>query len=316
VFRFSTFSIRRSSSSPASFFHHFLPKNFLSWNKNFLCFSSTSSSDHEKTKEDSQFFGSRVVSSSEKTKMVGEVFTNVAPNYDLMNDLMSFGIHRLWKESLISELNPLPGMRLLDVAGGTGDIAFRFLEAVKSRASAPSASLAISLQSPRASVTVCDINASMLEVGKERARERGYLNVSPSEIEFVEGNAETLPLPDNSFDVYTIAFGLRNVTNMNLALQEAHRVLKRGGKFFCLEFSKVSVPGISNLYQIYNRYVIPQIGEIVAKDRSSYQYLIESIEQFPDQETLLNMIEVAGFKGVSYRNMTAGVVAVHKGYKL
>jgi len=265
-----------------------------------------------------KYFGERAVGSSEKTRMVNEVFTNVARNYDLMNDLMSVGIHRLWKEALLTELNPQPGMHLLDVAGGTGDIAFRFIESSKSRS--PPLSTALS-QGPRpiSHVTVCDINPNMLQVGTERALKLGYLqssNRSVFTINFVEANAEELPFQNNNFDAYTIAFGLRNVTHIDKALKEAYRVLKPGGKFFCLEFSKVTLPGLNYLYEQYNQYVVPTLGEWVAKDRNSYQYLIESIKQFSDQETLKQSIADAGFKGVVYKNMTFGIVSLHVGYKL
>ncbi|CAN1168327.1 2-methoxy-6-polyprenyl-1,4-benzoquinol methylase, mitochondrial [Linum perenne] len=213
-----------------------------------------------------------------------------------MNDLMSGGLHRLWKERLVSKLNPFPGMKHLDVAGGTGDVAFRILEAVNSETE----------------IYVCDINANMLNVGKKRAIERGEMK----SLVWVEGDAEALNFPDNSMDGYTIAFGIRNVTHIEKALAEAHRVLKRGGRFLCLELSHVDVPLLKEMYDYYSFSIIPAVGELVAGDRESYQYLVESIRRFPPQEKFAEMIGEAGFQMVEYENLVAGVVAIHSGLKL
>jgi ubiquinone/menaquinone biosynthesis methyltransferase len=257
--------------------------------------------NHTEACEDSQaeqtYFGYRAVTPTEKTSLVASVFTRVANRYDLMNDLMSGGIHRLWKNELIHMVRPRPGMHLLDMAGGTGDIAFRFLEASKD----------FSVQ-----VTVCDYNADMLAEGRKRAINQGIIE----EIEWITADASAPPFADNSFDAYTISFGLRNVTDIAAALKEAYRILKPGGQFLCLEFSKVTSPILAKLYESYSFHVIPRLGQIVVNDKESYQYLVESITQFPDQETLREMIEQAGFQSVSYRNMTYGVVAIHAGLKL
>ena len=244
-------------------------------------------------------FGYRSVSANEKTSLVASVFTRVANRYDLMNDLMSGGIHRLWKNELIHMVRPRPGMHLLDMAGGTGDIAFRFLESSKDF-------------SPPVQVTVCDYNADMLAEGRKRAINQGIIEG----IEWITADAAAPPFADNSFDAYTISFGLRNITDIAAALKEAYRILKPGGQFFCLEFSKVTSPILAKMYESYSFHVIPRLGQMVANDKESYQYLVESITQFPDQETLRTMIEKAGFQSVSYRNMTYGVVAIHSGLKL
>ena len=239
-----------------------------------------------------------------------------------MNDLMSLGIHRLWKHRLITLLAPTQHTQLLDVAGGTGDIAFRFIETV----------LAIPLSAYKraasdgppltAAVTVCDINPSMLAVGRERAVQYGYLTDGGGGgggrvgISFVEGNAEKLPFEDNSFDCYTIAFGLRNVTNTTAALNEARRVLKPGGVFHCLEFSKLSLPLLQQLYDAYSFNVIPVMGEVVAKDKASYQYLVESISKWHSQSALAELMVGAGMRGVRYENLSFGIAAIHTGYKV
>ena len=255
----------------------------------------------------------------EKQTLVGQVFKNVAPSYDVMNDLMSGGLHRLWKDRLVESLSPFPGMRHLDVAGGTGDVAFRVLRAIRdaeklrdaaSRLDPIAASSATTPAMPAVgSVVVCDINAAMLKEGERKAAAQG---IDLSSMEFIEGNAEDLPFPDSYFDSYTIAFGIRNVTDRMKALQEARRVLKPGGRFLCLEFSKVAVPGLQQFYDLYSFNVIPAMGKLVAGDAESYKYLVESIRMFPDQEEFAKMIEDAGFR-VRYENMTAGVVAVHSG---
>lgn len=244
-------------------------------------------------------FGFRTVREEEKAKLVHSVFEQVASRYDLMNDLMSGGLHRAWKQSMIDWLNPPRGDRpfhLIDVAGGTGDIAFRFLE----RAGAAS------------QVTVCDINEHMLGVGQGRAEAKAF----EGRVEFACGDAERLPFPDKSFDAYTIAFGIRNVTHVDQALREAYRVLKPGGRFLCLEFSRVAVPGIDDIYEAYSFAAIPRMGKWVTGDDAPYQYLVESIRRFPDQETFKRMIGEAGFGNVSYRNLTGGVAALHSGWRL
>ncbi|KAJ7993651.1 hypothetical protein DPEC_G00256860 [Dallia pectoralis] len=277
-------------------------------------------------------FGFETVSEGEKTERVYKVFESVAQKYDLMNDAMSFGVHRLWKDSLLHAMNPQPGMRLLDVAGGTGDISFRFLEYVRSQEERVARRVARANQTPswqdistgfeargqeaveprQSRAVVCDINKEMLKVGKQKADsmalDRG--------LSWVVGNAEELPFEDDQFDVYTIAFGIRNVTHIDMALTEAFRVLKPGGRFMCLEFSKVANPLLSQLYNAYSFQVIPVLGEVIAGDWKSYQYLVESIRKFPDQETFKGMIEGAGFFSVRYSNLTGGVVAIHSGFKL
>ena len=238
-------------------------------------------------------FGFREVDIDAKSGLVRGVFDSVAGRYDLMNDLMSGGIHRLWKASLIDQLRPRPGMHLLDVAGGTGDIAFRFLDAGGGE------------------VTVCDINQSMIAVGRDRAIDQNRL----AHIDWLVGDAEALPIPGNSVDAYTIAFGLRNVTRIDEALSEAHRVLRPGGRFLCLEFSRVADPVLADLYDRFSFSVLPALGRAVAQDADAYRYLVESIRQFPPQEELAARIEVAGFERVSYRNMTRGVAAIHEGWR-
>lgn len=253
--------------------------------------------------QETTHFGFKTVDKDSKQGLVRNVFDSVAQKYDIMNDVMSGGLHRLWKNDMIRVLRPTAGMKLLDVAGGTGDIAFRFLEAANRRqkdAGTP------------AEVTVCDINASMLEVGRDRAIDRGILH----HIEWVCGNAESLSFPDNSFDAYSIAFGIRNVTNIDKALAEAYRVLKPGGRFLCLEFSKLDMPLLSDLYDSYSFHILPRFGQMITGDRESYQYLVESIRQFPPQEAFKKLIEDAGFQRVTYRNMTGGVVALHSGWKI
>jgi demethylmenaquinone methyltransferase/2-methoxy-6-polyprenyl-1,4-benzoquinol methylase len=231
--------------------------------------------------------------------MVDDVFRSVARRYDLMNDLMSGGLHRAWKDALVTAVNPPKSEKefaLLDLAGGTGDIAFRVIEAGGFGTRA----------------IVCDINADMLAVGRERAAARGH----DQAVTFEQANAEELPYPDRSFDCVTIAFGIRNVPRIERALAEAYRVLRIGGRFLCLEFSSVDVPGIDKLYELYSFQVIPRIGAAVTGDREAYQYLVESIRKFPKPPAFATMIETAGFRRVSFTPMTAGVVALHSGWKL
>ena len=239
-------------------------------------------------------FGFTDVPEAEKTGRVRGVFDEVASHYDLMNDLMSLGIHRLWKDIFISGMRPKSTRHLLDVAGGTGDIAFRFLEAGGGR------------------VSVMDINHEMIKTGRDRAINQGRLQ----NICWGVGNAEELPLPDNMFDLYTIAFGIRNVTRIDLVLSEAHRVLRPGGRFMCLEFSKVTRPGLNKLYDVYSFKLLPEIGRLVAKNRDAYQYLVESIRQFPDQHRFADMISAAGFEKIRFRNLSGGVAAIHSGWKI
>lgn len=245
--------------------------------------------------------------------MVGNVFTTVASNYDLMNDLMSAGLHRLWKDSLVSKLNPFPGMKHLDVAGGTGDVAFRILESINRVRHRALRDFQDDNFLEETQIFVCDINPNMLNVGRKRAQERG-LREDKSLI-WVEGDAEALKFDDNTMDGYTIAFGIRNVTHIEKALAEAYRVLKRGGRFLCLELSHVELPIFKDMYDHYSFSVIPTIGELVAGDRESYQYLVESIRRFPPQEKFAKMIAEAGFQKVEYENLVGGVVAIHSGLK-
>ena len=239
-------------------------------------------------------FGFKTIDSAAKERMVGEVFSSVASNYDVMNDVMSAGVHHAWKDRMIKTLAPSAGTKLLDVAGGTGDIAFRFLKAAD-----------------KSNVTVCDINADMLGEGRKRSIDKNRLNG----IEWVCGNAESLPVPDMSYDYYTIAFGIRNVTHINKALEEAYRVLKPGGKFVCLEFSHVTNALLAKFYEAYSFKVIPTMGKWITGDAESYQYLVESIQKFPKQEDFAKMIREAGFSQVRYKNLTGGVVAIHSGWR-
>ena len=244
-------------------------------------------------------FGFERVPLADKQARVDDVFGSVAQRYDLMNDLMSGGLHRAWKDALVTAVNPplnIKPFALLDLAGGTGDVAFRVIEAGGAGTRA----------------TVCDINPDMLEVGRERAIARGFDQV----VSFEEGNAEALPYPDRSFDCVTIAFGIRNVPRIETALEEAHRVLRIGGRFLCLEFSSVDVPGLEALYELYSFNVIPAIGRAVTGDREAYQYLVESIRQFARPEEFAAMMRAAGFRRVSFTPMTGGVVCLHSGWKL
>ena len=240
-------------------------------------------------------FGFQEVAEDEKAGMVHGVFSRVASRYDVMNDLMSGGVHRLWKDAMMDWLAPRPGQRLLDVAGGTGDIAFRFLK-----------------RAPSAEATVCDMTESMLIEGQRRAEAERLAD----RLSWVVGDAMALPFEDESFDVYTISFGIRNVTRIEDALAEAFRVLKPGGRLMVLEFSQLPNPGLQWAYDRYSFNVIPAMGQIVAKDRESYQYLVESIRRFPDQERFAAMIRAAGFEQVKYRNLTMGVAALHSGWKI
>jgi len=243
-------------------------------------------------------FGFRDVPETEKEKLVRGVFSSVAERYDLMNDLMSGGVHHLWKDAMVEWLNPQPSWHVLDVAGGTGDIAFRIADAARRKGG-------------EAEIAVCDINADMLNEGVARARA-----MSEQHIEWVCGDAEALPIPDTSMDAYTIAFGIRNVTHIQKALEEAYRVLKPGGRFLCLEFSRVDAPGLDALYERYSFNVLPKLGEMVAKDGESYRYLVESIRRFPPQAQFAKMIEKAGLSRVKIRNMTGGIAAMHSAWRI
>ena len=247
-------------------------------------------------------FGFARVAEGARQGLVNSVFSKVAPRYDLMNDLMSGGLHRLWKDELIHML-ALPKsakpFALLDVAGGTGDVAFRFLDAGGAGARA----------------VICDISPEMMEAGKARLKTRKD-GQTPDTLTFVQGNAEALPFEDRSFDAYTIAFGIRNVTHIDRALEEALRVLKPGGRFLCLEFSSVEIPLLDTLYDVYSFNAIPRIGQLVAGDADAYRYLVESIRRFPDQERFAAMIGEAGFGRVRYRNLTGGIAAIHAGWRL
>ena len=244
-------------------------------------------------------FGFRDVPLGDKQTLVNDVFHSVARRYDLMNDLMSAGLHRAWKDVMINALNPPRGdapFALLDVAGGTGDIAIRAAKAA----------------GPGFRATVCDINSDMLTVGRERAAAR-YLD---GQVSFVEGNAEALAFPSSAFDAYTIAFGIRNVPRIDLALNEAFRVLKPGSRFLCLEFSTVDVPGLDRIYDLFSFKVIPQLGKAVTGDAESYQYLVESIRKFPKPNAFAEMIRTAGFSRVNWQSLSGGIVALHSGWRL
>lgn len=249
-------------------------------------------------RETSTHFGFAEVGLHEKQGLVDDVFHKVARRYDLMNDLMSGGLHRLWKDVFAAKVRPgnREGFRHLDVAGGTGDIAFRIARGAGADAE----------------IVVLDINGDMLDVGRDRAVERGLR----AKVEFVQANAESLPFPDASFDAYTIAFGIRNVPRIETALAEAHRVLRPGGRFLCLEFSQVAVPGLDKLYEAYSFNVIPTIGKLVAGDAEPYRYLVESIQRFPHADEFERMIRRAGFRRTGFERLTGGVVAIHSGWKL
>ncbi len=240
-------------------------------------------------------FGYKTVNKEEKEERVAEVFHSVASNYDLMNDVMSFGIHRLWKKTMINVCGVRKGCHALDLAGGTGEIAMKVAK----------------LAGSEGSVVLSDINESMLEEGKKRVVNSGMGDT----ISFMQINAEEIPFPDDTFDLVTISFGLRNVTDKLKALQEMHRVTKPGGKTVVMEFSKPVVPGLSPLYDFYSFTALPFMGKVIAKDEESYRYLAESIRMHPDQETMKQMMIEAGFDEVDYKNLTGGIVAIHRGYK-
>eukprot|EP00210_Caulerpa_lentillifera_P005744 g5492.t1 len=256
-----------------------------------------------KTEEESSSFGFQQVNAKDKPAMVGEVFKSVASRYDLMNDLMSCGLHRIWKDHFVSKITVFPEMHHLDVAGGTGDIAFRVMDKCS----------VSGLTSPR--VIVSDLSPEMIKVGTERV-ERSGKEIYKKQMDWVVSDAENLPFIDNAFDSYSIAFGIRNCTHMELVLNEAYRVLKQGGCFHCLEFSRVDNSFIRSFYDFYSFNVIPWIGGAVTGDRRSYQYLVESIRNFPTQVEFADEIERTGFKTVRYENLMGGIVAIHTGIKL
>ena len=247
------------------------------------------------TVEQTTHFGFETVPEAKKAGKVQNVFTSVASKYDIMNDVMSVGIHRIWKEAMMDWLAPRPGQKLLDVAGGTGDISFKFLK-----------------RSGSGHATVLDITENMLIEGRKRAETDQILD----RLDWIVGDAMFLPFADNSFDVYTISFGIRNVTQPQEALNEAFRVLRPGGRLMVLEFSQIPVPLAQKAYDLYSFNVIPTMGKLIANDRSSYQYLVESIRKFPDQETFLSMVQQAGFENASYRNLSLGIAALHSGWKI
>jgi demethylmenaquinone methyltransferase/2-methoxy-6-polyprenyl-1,4-benzoquinol methylase len=240
-------------------------------------------------------FGFEQVPWDEKRRRVARVFDSVASNYDLMNDAMSLGVHRLWKRFAVEQTGARPGQRILDLAGGTGDLAARLARLV----------------GPGGEVVIGDINPSMLQVGRERLLDRGIA----ANVRFVQANAESLPFPDHSFDCITIAFGLRNVTDKQKALESMFRTLKPGGRLLVLEFSKPSLPGLAPLYDLYSFRVLPVMGRLIARDADSYRYLAESIRMHPDQDTLKGMMEQAGFEDCDYFNLSGGIVAVHRGFR-
>jgi len=271
--------------------------------------------DEEEEEQQTTSFGYASVPKTKKESLVREVFASVAPSYDVMNDLMSVGMHRLWKDYFVHKLAIFPGMTHLDVAGGTGDVSFRVLKKLRKVDREGTGKEA------KSRVIVSDINPAMLKVGEKRAEQKGLKNPgfdtkTDAELEFVEANAEKLPFEDESVDQYTIAFGLRNVTNIDIALREAHRVLKKGGRISILEFSHVQEEPLKSLYNFYSFAAIPTMGQIVANDRKSYQYLVESIRKFPKQERLCDIMRGEGFSSVDFENITGGIVAIHNGYKL
>ncbi len=244
---------------------------------------------------ESEWFGFRRVNPQDKASMVGRVFSSVAGNYDIMNDLMSGGLHRLWKDTLVRRMNPRAGQNLLDVAGGTGDVALRCHKRTNGEAK----------------ITVCDINPAMLKHGKAKALDQGVTDIT-----WVTGDAENLPFADSSIDTYSIAFGLRNVTRIDQALREAARVLKPGGRFFCMEFSPGVTPRLKPLYEAYCVNILPLIGQFIAKDRDAYQYLAESILKFPPQAALAKRMEQAGLERAKWTDLTGGIAVIHEGWRL
>lgn len=246
-------------------------------------------------KPETTHFGFREVATAAKTGMVRNLFTGVAGNYDVMNDLMSFGAHRIWKSALVDWLAPRSGHRILDLAGGTGDVALRILK-----------------RSPDSTLTILDLTEEMMAAGRQRAKVAGFA----SAIDWIAGDALAMPFPSSSFDVCVIAFGLRNFGDINCALAEIHRILKVGGRLLVLEFSEVNVLGLRRIYDSYSFHCIPELGHWVARDRDSYRYLVESIRRFPRQRDFAIMIEQSGFEMVKFRNLSMGIVAIHSGWKV
>lgn len=253
--------------------------------------------------EETVSFGYREVPRDQKAPLVRDVFESVASRYDMMNDLMSLGVHRLWKDAFVRLLDPQPGLRLIDVAGGTGDVALRVAE----RLAKPSGT-----SGSDGEIVVVDLTEGMLRQGRDRAIDRGFLEG----LSWVCGDALALPLPPRSLDAYTIAFGLRNVTDIDRALAEARRVLRPGGRFLCLEFSHVVLPVLDRAYDLYSFQVLPRLGGVVAGDRDSYQYLVESIRRFPPQADLAAKLETAGFARARWRNLSGGIAAIHSGWRI
>lgn len=245
--------------------------------------------------EQTTHFGNETIPETEKAGRVHGVFTSVASKYDVMNDVMSVGIHRVWKDAMMDWIAPRAGQKLLDVAGGTGDIAFRFLK-----------------RAGHANAVVCDLTESMLVEGRKRAEAESLSD----QLDWIVGDAMNLPFEDASFDVYTISFGIRNVTRPEVALEEAFRVLKPGGRLMVLEFSQIPNAAMQKIYDLYSFNVIPGMGKVITGDRDSYQYLVESIRQFPDQKTFASMVQTAGFDQVKYRNLSMGIAALHSGWKI
>jgi len=242
-------------------------------------------------------FGYRDVAPEEKPELIRDIFSSVASRYDVMNDLMSAGVHRLWKDAFVDWLNPQAGDAIIDVAGGTGDIAFRIAERLRAKGGA-------------AKITVCDINEAMLAEGQRRPEAKA------ANVTWLCGDGENLPIEDTSQDAYTVAFGIRNFTHLDRALAEAYRVLKPGGRFLCMEFSRVAAPGLDELYDLYSFAVLPRLGELVAGDGAAYRYLAESIRRFPSQAAFAKLIAAAGFSQVKYRNLSGGIAAMHSGWKV
>jgi len=299
-------------SYPKNSFLHLKNRNKLSQNQTTLVSPSRRNFSSSNFSTDKTHFGYQNVKISEKSGKVAEVFHDVANKYDLMNDLMSAGIDRTWKTEFVNILYPTPGGVYLDLAGGTGDISFQIFDFIKS-------SPYYIPETKPSKIVVSDINPSMLEVGKTRAAEKGYLKSKDPSLEWLVADAEKLPLPNDSVDAVTIAFGIRNCTHIDKVVREAYRVLKKGGRFLCMEFSHVETgptPFLKPLYDAYSFGVIPIIGQVVTGKREHYQYLVESIRKFPTQEEFAQLMEAQGFSIVSYKNLTFGIVAIHSGFKL
>jgi 2-methoxy-6-polyprenyl-1,4-benzoquinol methylase len=313
--------LKNNTSNSLSQFKYKIPLTKFKFSSTNKEESTTSSNSSSQSNPDYTSFGFKTVKKEERQSLVNTVFANVASKYDIMNDAMSLGVHRVWKNEFVNTIGLLKPniiydekgnshqekMKVIDVAGGTGDISFRIYERARSYSKNYFSIMPVEIK-------VIDINANMLEVGKMRAKEMG---IPDEDIQWHESNAETLTfLPDNSVDLYTISFGIRNCTNLNKVMKEAYRVLKKGGRFMCLEFSHVQVPVLSSIYDFYSFNVIPQLGQLIAGDKDSYQYLVESIRKFPDQETFKGVIKNAGFEGANYINLSGGICAIHSGIKI